>query len=328
MLPVLVPAIAAAGRPRSEMDGGDGGSGMAGRKKARKPYTITKLREKWSSDEHGRFLDALLMYGRDWKKIEEHVQTKTTIQIRSHAQKYFLKVQKLGLAAAGLPPMYPSGRSLTQQQDSSSGSGGGATAADMPSLHRQPSDAVAHGSAGWNYPGFLPAATVPEMQQRGSEDWAWAGPSASASRAASSDGQGPGRSTPPPAPMPFTGDSRLSSSPRVADAVGGGSTTSGPSAIGGAAVHEHDDDLVELPLSPDDVHFARVYRFVGDVFDPDRPIPVEAHLQRLKDMDEITVKTILLVLRNLESNLPAPQFEPIRRLLSTYDPRRGLSGQL
>ena len=40
------------------------------------------------------------------------------------------------------------------------------------------------------------------------------------------------------------------------------------------------------------MHFAQVYRFVGDVFDPDRPIPVEAHLQRLKDMDEITVKTV------------------------------------
>lgn len=88
------------------------------------------------------------------------------------------------------------------------------------------------------------------------------------------------------------------------------------------------DETIELPLSPDDMQFAQVYRFIGDIFDPDSPCPVETHLQKLKNMDVITVKTILLVLRNLEDNLLSPQFEPIRRLLSTYDPNRGLSGHL
>jgi hypothetical protein len=32
-----------------------------GGKKARKPYTITRPRERWSTEEHGRFLDALFM---------------------------------------------------------------------------------------------------------------------------------------------------------------------------------------------------------------------------------------------------------------------------
>lgn len=30
-------------------------------KKERKPYTVTKPRERWGAEEHGRFLDALLM---------------------------------------------------------------------------------------------------------------------------------------------------------------------------------------------------------------------------------------------------------------------------
>ncbi|XP_010480692.1 PREDICTED: protein LHY isoform X1 [Camelina sativa] len=62
--------------------------------KARKPYTITKQRERWTEDEHERFLEALRLYGRAWQRIEEHIGTKTAVQIRSHAQKFFTKLEK------------------------------------------------------------------------------------------------------------------------------------------------------------------------------------------------------------------------------------------
>ncbi|KAF3583900.1 hypothetical protein F2Q69_00032107 [Brassica cretica] len=68
-------------------------------KKVRKPYTITKSRESWTEEEHDKFLEALQLFDRDWKKIEDFVGSKTVIQIRSHAQKYFLKVQKNGTLA-------------------------------------------------------------------------------------------------------------------------------------------------------------------------------------------------------------------------------------
>lgn len=75
-------------------------------KKIRKPYTITKSRESWTEPEHDKFLEALQLFDRDWKKIEAFIGSKTVIQIRSHAQKYFLKVQKSG-SNEHLPPPRP-----------------------------------------------------------------------------------------------------------------------------------------------------------------------------------------------------------------------------
>jgi SHAQKYF class myb-like DNA-binding protein len=74
--------------------------------RARKPYTVSKSRENWSNAEHQKFLEALSLFDRDWKKIQAHIETKTVIQIRSHAQKYFIKMQKMGLDGY-IPPARP-----------------------------------------------------------------------------------------------------------------------------------------------------------------------------------------------------------------------------
>ncbi|KAK7391325.1 hypothetical protein VNO78_19739 [Psophocarpus tetragonolobus] len=96
-LPGILPFAAAASAPDSFEDPS---------KKTRKPYTITKSRESWTEPEHDKFLEALQLFDRDWKKIEAFVGSKTVIQIRSHAQKYFLKVQKSG-TSEHLPPPRP-----------------------------------------------------------------------------------------------------------------------------------------------------------------------------------------------------------------------------
>ncbi|KAJ8497442.1 hypothetical protein OPV22_007994 [Ensete ventricosum] len=62
--------------------------------RVRKPYTITKQRERWTEDEHEKFLEAIKLHGRVWRRIQEHIGTKSAIQIRSHAQKFFSKVDR------------------------------------------------------------------------------------------------------------------------------------------------------------------------------------------------------------------------------------------
>ncbi|KAG5582950.1 hypothetical protein H5410_053577 [Solanum commersonii] len=56
----------------------------ASSKKIRKPYTITKSRESWTEEEHDKFLEALQLFDRDWKKIEDFIGSKTVIQSTWH----------------------------------------------------------------------------------------------------------------------------------------------------------------------------------------------------------------------------------------------------
>jgi len=46
---------------------------------------------RWTADEHRLFLEGLDRYGKDFKKIGKLVNTRTVVQIRSHAQKHFDK---------------------------------------------------------------------------------------------------------------------------------------------------------------------------------------------------------------------------------------------
>ena len=48
---------------------------------------------RWSKEEHNRFIDAIILYGNDWKKVQKHVATRTSTQARSHAQKFLMKLR-------------------------------------------------------------------------------------------------------------------------------------------------------------------------------------------------------------------------------------------
>ena len=49
---------------------------------------------RWTREEHHTFIRGLEMYGKGWKKIASLIKTRTVVQIRTHAQKYFLKLAK------------------------------------------------------------------------------------------------------------------------------------------------------------------------------------------------------------------------------------------
>ncbi|CAB5378179.1 unnamed protein product [Rhizophagus irregularis] len=51
----------------------------------------------YSDEEESLFLSGLDLYGRDWKKLAEHIKTRDTNSIRSHAQKHFIKLFRDGI---------------------------------------------------------------------------------------------------------------------------------------------------------------------------------------------------------------------------------------
>ncbi|XP_027351669.1 protein REVEILLE 6 isoform X2 [Abrus precatorius] len=258
-------------------------------KKIRKPYTITKSRENWTDQEHDKFLEALHLFDRDWKKIEAFVGSKTVIQIRSHAQKkYFLKVQKNGTSEHVPPPRpkrkaahpYPQKASknaptISQvtgplQSSSALSESSYIYRPDSSSVLRTPVSSVSLPSWGYNVtpPVNLPQVTKDDMvlnQQT--------------------------------IPLNYCCSSSNESTPRTR-----------PSS---KQTNQGDQGKL-IKVMPD---FAQVYSFIGSVFDPN----ATNHLQTLKQMDPINVETVLLLMRNLSTNLTSPEFENDRKLLSSYN---------
>lgn len=63
---------------------GDIGSYNNGRKASK----TKKSAGRWTEAEHNQFLHGLKLYGKEWRKVANCVPTRTSAQIRSHAQKY------------------------------------------------------------------------------------------------------------------------------------------------------------------------------------------------------------------------------------------------
>ena len=60
---------------------------------------------RWTTEEHQLFLQGVQLYGREWKKMQPLIKTRSIVQIRTHAQKVFkkdvLNIRSRLAAAAG-----------------------------------------------------------------------------------------------------------------------------------------------------------------------------------------------------------------------------------
>ena len=56
----------------------------------------------WNKSEHNKFIEALYLYNGNWKKMESYFKTRTYKQIRSHAQKFYLKLKSFKDEELGL----------------------------------------------------------------------------------------------------------------------------------------------------------------------------------------------------------------------------------
>lgn len=90
-------------------------SSSSGKRKGRKP-SASSSSGRWTDAEHAAFLHGLATYGREWKKVAHHIPTRTSAQVRSHAQKYFSKLQRDHCQATAAQ--------WYQQQDGSAGGTG------------------------------------------------------------------------------------------------------------------------------------------------------------------------------------------------------------
>ncbi|RYR23911.1 protein REVEILLE 5 isoform X1 [Arachis ipaensis] len=266
-------------------------------KKIRKPYTITKSRESWTEQEHDKFLEALQLFDRDWKKIEAFVGSKTVIQIRSHAQKYFLKVQKNGTSEHVPPPRpkrkasHPYPQKAPKSAPTASHVTGplqSSSAFIEPAYIYSPDSSSVLGTpvtsvplSSWNYNTMPPSNVAPSNVPPATKDdmgLAGAGQAVPLTCCYSSSNE----NTPPTWPSNNGFEQRNQTKP-----------------------------IKGWDVMPD---FAQVYSFIGSVFDPNST----NHLQRLKQMDPINMETVLLLMRNLSMNLMSPEFEDHKRLLSSY----------
>ncbi|KAE8099517.1 hypothetical protein FH972_017495 [Carpinus fangiana] len=249
-------------------------------KKVRKPYTITKSRESWTEEEHDKFLEALQLFDRDWKKIEDFVGSKTVIQIRSHAQKYFLKVQKNG-TTAHVPPPRPKRKAAHPYPQKASKNVLVPLQASMayPSLVNN----LAPGYSPWDDNSTLINASSSKIVPSQDDLTSLHGTEAD---------------------IGSKGVARISNS-------GVSGIRSSSRTLPGSDIPNQEEKATMHGI-PD---FAEVYSFIGSVFDPE----TGGHVQKLKEMDPINFETVLLLMRNLTVNLSNPDFEPIRKAMSSYD---------
>ena len=59
----------------------------------KKPDNIIINEGRWSKEENDKFLEGIELFGINWKKVKKLIDTRTIIQVRSHAQKFYYRMK-------------------------------------------------------------------------------------------------------------------------------------------------------------------------------------------------------------------------------------------
>jgi len=105
---------------------------------------------RWTAEEHRLFLQGLEQHGKGWKKIASLIKSRTVVQIRTHAQKYFQKLSKarqngeegeISMEGRGgplsLPSMMPTAAQTNKRRRQTSGTKRKAIQSVVASAQRQ-----------------------------------------------------------------------------------------------------------------------------------------------------------------------------------------------
>lgn len=57
---------------------------------------------RWDENEHLKFIEAINRYGNEWKEVQRLVGTRSSSQVRSHAQKFFFKLKAFKDSSLGI----------------------------------------------------------------------------------------------------------------------------------------------------------------------------------------------------------------------------------
>jgi SHAQKYF class myb-like DNA-binding protein len=98
---------------------------------------------RWTSEEHERFLAGFRLHGHKWKRVQMVVRSRTVTQVRTHAQKYLLKLQKM----SGDSRASETGSNQISNQYSSGATSPTASAPDDTDCHDRQSWINVHGTS-------------------------------------------------------------------------------------------------------------------------------------------------------------------------------------
>ena len=81
-------------------------------------FSLTEIKGenegRWNDDEHIRFLEAINTYGNNWREVQKYVKTRSSNQVRSHAQKFILKLKTFKDSSLGIDFTGNSVKNLTE----------------------------------------------------------------------------------------------------------------------------------------------------------------------------------------------------------------------